>query len=71
MAKMTTDKLTEDQIERHVESAVNRYDAAFMVGRIDQQAYDSCMRDLNIWADNQYSLATAIKLKLGASNDGS
>jgi hypothetical protein len=54
--------MTEDQIERHVERCYDRYDAAFMSGRIDQQAYDTLTRELNMWADNQYRLAARIKL---------
>ena len=59
--------MTEDQIERHVEKSIDRYDAAFMAGRIDQQAYDALMREINKWADGQYRIAAAAKLRRTAS----
>jgi hypothetical protein len=46
--------MTEEQIERTVERNFNRYDAALMAGRIDQQAYDLLARETNKWADAQY-----------------
>ncbi len=54
--------MTEEQIERTIERAFDRYDAAFMAGRIDQAAYDTLTRELNIWADNQYQLVAQHKL---------
>jgi hypothetical protein len=54
--------MTEDQIERHIEKCVDRYDAAFMARRIDQKAYDTLHSELNAWADNQYRLLAAAKL---------
>lgn len=55
--------MTEDQIERHVERSFDRYDAALMAGRLDQQAYDALTRELNVWADNQYRIAASVKLR--------
>ncbi len=55
--------MTEDQIERQVERNIDRYDAAFLAGRITQTAYDALMRDVNNWADSQYVLLTASRLR--------
>lgn len=45
---------TEDQIEREVERATDRYDARLMSGRFTQAEYDAAMRDLAAWAEKQY-----------------
>lgn len=48
----TTTKLTEDQIERSVESKVNSADAAFLRGDIKtQEAYDARMKEIDRWAE--------------------
>lgn len=57
--------MSEDQIERHVERSIDRYDAAFLSGKIDQAAYDALMREINVWADNQYRLSAARRLTTG------
>lgn len=49
--------MTEDQIERRVEKATDRYDAMLMSGAISQDTYTSFMRDLAKWADGQSRLA--------------
>ncbi len=46
-------KMTEDQIERRVETSTNAIDASFMAGRITQEQYDKQMRELAEWADKQ------------------
>lgn len=47
--------MTEDQIERTVESKTNGIDRRFMAGSLTQAEYDTEMRDLTRWADAQYS----------------
>ena len=56
-------EMTEDQIERQVSRRIDRYDAAFMAGRLDQSAYDALMCEVNVWADAQYVLLAASKLR--------
>lgn len=54
----------EERIERYIESATNRYDAALMAGRLDQKAYDYQMSELNKWADMQYRMIAAVKFSV-------
>jgi len=45
--------LTEDQIEQHVERAMNRLDRQFLAGTITQQEYDHEVHILDKWAYQQ------------------
>jgi hypothetical protein len=54
--------MTEDQIERHVEKCMDRYDAGFIAGRTSQAGYDLLIRELNKWADDQYRIAARVRL---------
>lgn len=45
--------LTEDQIEHHVERAMNRLDRQFLAGTISQQEYDREVLILDRWAYQQ------------------
>ena len=57
-------KMTEEEIERKVERFVDHVDRLYVTGTIDQAAYDGTLRDLNEWADYQYRLAAAVKVRL-------
>jgi len=46
--------MTEDQIERCVESMVNRLDARFLASDMSQSEYDKEMRHIDQWATQQY-----------------
>jgi hypothetical protein len=46
--------MTEDQIERKVESMFNVLDAKLMRGEITQQVYDKSSKDIGAWADHPY-----------------
>jgi hypothetical protein len=54
---MTT--LTEDQIERRVESRMNSLDARLMNGSLTQAEYDKETHALNQWAEAQYNARRA------------
>jgi hypothetical protein len=45
--------LTEDQIEQHVERAMNRLDRQFLSGTITQQEYDHEVMIVDKWAHQQ------------------
>lgn len=45
--------MTEDQIERRVERAVNHLDHAFMRGQVTRENYDIAMRQLHQWAERE------------------
>ncbi len=45
--------MTEDQIERKVERAMDRLDARFMSGRLSQAEYDREVVILDKWASQQ------------------
>lgn len=47
--------LTEDQIERAVERAMNKLDGHFMRGEIDQATYDADVKHLDAWAKGEYA----------------
>lgn len=49
MAQIT--KLTEDQIERSVQTKVDSADAAFLRGDISQERYDLRMKEIDQWAE--------------------
>jgi hypothetical protein len=51
--KMT--KLTEDQIERRVESMFDSLDRQLMRSSIDQATYDAEAHKISKWADEQYA----------------
>lgn len=46
--------MTEEQIERRVESRMDSLDARLMSGRLSQAEYDAETRKLSRWADEQY-----------------
>lgn len=48
--------MTEDQIERRVESMVNRLDEQFMSSDMCQSEYDDEMRKIDQWATQQYRM---------------
>lgn len=43
--------LTEDQIERSVQSKVDSADAAFLRGDLDQERYNARMKEIDRWAE--------------------
>jgi len=47
--------LTEDQIERRVELAIDALEIRFMNGDIDQLQYDLEVYRIDKWANQQYS----------------
>ena len=47
--------MTEDQIERRIEMMTDHLDRMFMDGMFSQRYYDKAMRDLDEWAEAQYS----------------
>ncbi len=47
--------MTEDQIERRVETRVDTADRAFVTGRITQEEYDRQIRAIHDWAGAQYA----------------
>jgi len=49
--------VTEEMIERAVESKVNTLDRKFMKSNMTQEDYDQKMREINEWADAQYNAA--------------
>jgi len=49
--------VTEEMIERAVESKVNSLDRKFMKSNMTQEDYDEKMRKINEWADAQYNAA--------------
>jgi hypothetical protein len=50
--------MTEDQIERRVERAMDRLDAKLMSGRLSQAEYDHEVVILDKWALQQHSVYT-------------
>ena len=46
-----TTKLTEDQIERAVQTKVDSADAAFLRGDMTQERYDARMKEIDRWAE--------------------
>jgi hypothetical protein len=46
--------LTEDQIERKVESAIDRLDRHLLTNQITQEQYDRDMLAIDKWAEQQY-----------------
>ena len=51
--------MTNEQIERLVETRTNAADNALMAGRMTQAEYDFHMRALNRWADRKMEMAAA------------
>lgn len=49
--------MTAEQIERKVARMVDSADAAFMNRRSTQAEYDARMKEINKWADTEYSRA--------------
>jgi len=47
--------MTEEQIERSVESKTNAADSALMNGTMTQVEYDAHMKELNRWAEDQFA----------------
>jgi hypothetical protein len=47
--------LTEDQIERRVETMMNHLDAVFVSGGMTQENYDKAVADLNRWSEAKYA----------------
>ena len=45
--------MTEDQIERRVETQTNALDRALMSDRLTQAAYDDLMAELDAWAERE------------------
>jgi hypothetical protein len=46
--------LTEDQIERKVESAIDRLDRHLLSNQITQEQYDRDIVSIDKWAEQQY-----------------
>jgi len=46
--------MTNEQVERQIESKTNAADAALMSGRMTQAEYDLHMRAINRWADRLF-----------------
>lgn len=48
--------MTEDQIERHVETLTDRLDAAFLAdnSKMTQDQYDAEIKAINDWAEYMY-----------------
>jgi hypothetical protein len=46
--------MTEEQIERRVESMVDHLDRLLLSGQMTQGEYDAAMRSLNQWAEDQW-----------------
>ena len=46
--------LTEDQIERKVESAIDRLDRHLLTNQITQEQYDRDIVAIDKWAEQQY-----------------
>ena len=46
--------LTEDQIERKVESAIDRLDRHLLTNQINQEQYDRNIVAIDKWAEQQY-----------------
>ena len=53
MITLAKQPLTEDQIEQHVERAMNRLDRQCLAGTISQQEYDREVLILDRWAYQQ------------------
>jgi hypothetical protein len=51
---MDNQALTEDQIERKVELAIDRLDRHLLSNQITQEQYDRDMVSIDKWADQQY-----------------
>ena len=49
--------MTEEQIERRVERAMDRLDGRLLSGELSQGEYDVLARDLDAWATAQYESA--------------
>jgi hypothetical protein len=54
--------MTEDQIERRVERAMDRLDARLMSGRLSQVEYDRAIVALDKWASQQARSVDAIEV---------
>jgi hypothetical protein len=52
--------MTEDQIERKVETLFNRLDACLMAGKVTQEQYDRDAKVISEWAARQYRCAPQI-----------
>jgi hypothetical protein len=48
--------MSEEKIERQVESKMDSLDRQLMSGRLSQREYDQKVKDLNKWAEQQYEL---------------
>lgn len=51
---MKTEYLTEDQIERRVQWAIDRLDRHLMSNQITQEQYDRDITAIDTWARQQY-----------------
>jgi hypothetical protein len=51
---MDNQALTEQQIERRVESAIDRLDRHLLSNHITQEQYDRDIVSIDKWADQQY-----------------
>ena len=47
--------MTEEEIERRVERSMDMIDRKLMAGTMSQAEYDQAVKDLNAWAERQYS----------------
>lgn len=48
-------RMSEDEIERHVERATDIVDSDFMAGKLTQSEYDEEMKRISDWAERKYS----------------
>jgi hypothetical protein len=52
-------KMTEEQIERQVERMTDAADRLLMTGKLDQQAYDIRVKEIDAWAKAQLAKRVA------------
>lgn len=51
--------MSENRIERTVEREMNRLDREFMDGMLEEDAYDSEVKELEKWAREEYRILKA------------
>ena len=58
-------RMTEDQIERCVESRMDSFDHMFMSGRLSQAEYDAKVKELDAWSRQAAKVSqTAARISL-------
>jgi hypothetical protein len=57
--------MTEDQIERQVERMMDHLDQVFLSSSMTQDEYDTKVKEINVWAENQYTvMQTLVRVRL-------